>query len=104
VAILLDEACFSATDVFLAAFRGLPRVTLVGTPSGGGSGRARPLVLEHSRLDLRMSSMASFRPDGRVYDGESVEPDVLVHPSPGWWVGREDPVLDEALRRVKSAK
>jgi hypothetical protein len=37
VAVLLDEGCFSATDVFLAAFRGVPGVTLVGTTTGAAS-------------------------------------------------------------------
>lgn len=101
VVVLLDENCFSATDVFLAAFRGLPGVTLVGTPSGGGSGRARGVGLANSRLGLRMSSMASFRPDGRLYDGSSIEPDVVVEPTPGYLIGKEDPALEEALRRLR---
>jgi C-terminal processing protease CtpA/Prc len=100
VAILQDEACYSATDVFLAAFQGLPNVTLVGTPSGGGSGRARRTTLAHSRLEVQASTMASFRSDGRLYDGRSVEPDLPVEPTPAWWVGEEDPVLAAAVRRL----
>jgi C-terminal processing protease CtpA/Prc len=84
--------------VFLAAFRGVAGVTLVGTPSGGGSGRARGEELAHSRIAVQVSSMASFRPDGRLFDGRSVEPDRLAEPSPGFWIGREDPALVEALR------
>jgi hypothetical protein len=101
VVILQDTACFSATDVFLGAFSGWPRVTTVGTPSGGGSGRAVAHRLPGSGLVVRLSSMASFRPDGRLYDGRGVDPDVLVEPSPTDLLGRTDTVLDAAVARLR---
>lgn len=42
VAVLMDARCFSATDVFLSALKGLPNVTLVGEPSGGAVLGLRP--------------------------------------------------------------
>jgi C-terminal processing protease CtpA/Prc len=45
--------------------------------------------------------MASFRPDGRLYDGRGVAPDVPVAPRPTDLLGRTDAVLDEALRRLR---
>jgi hypothetical protein len=78
VVVLLDGGSYSATDIFLGALAGWRGVTLVGTPSGGGSGRSRPVTLAHSGLDLRVSSMASFRRDGKLYDGRGVQPDVTV--------------------------
>jgi len=100
VAVLMDEGCFSATDIFLGAFSGWRKTLLVGAPSGGGSGRARNVRLPRSGLGVRLSSMASFRPDGRLYDGRGVEPDVRVAPRPTDLLGRTDSVLDEALRRL----
>lgn len=100
VAVLLDGDCFSATDVFLGAFKGWRNVTLVGTRSGGGSGRARGAVLERSGLRVAISSMASFRPDGRLYDRNGVEPDVVVEATATDLWGKTDSVLDVALRRV----
>ncbi len=102
VAVLMDGDCFSATDVFLGGFKGLPNVTLVGEPSGGGSGRAVGAVLERSGLRVRISTMASFRSDGRLYDGRGVEPDLLVPPKATDLIGRTDAVLDAALRRLSS--
>lgn len=100
VAVLLDGDCFSATDVFLGAFKGWRNVTLVGTRSGGGSGRARVAVLERSGLRVAVSSMASFRPDGRLYDRNGVEPDVEAKPSATDLVGKTDTVLEAALERL----
>lgn len=102
VVVLMDTACFSATDIFLGAFKGLRNVTLLGTPSAGGSGRAsHGGVLRHSGLRFRLSSMASFLPDGKLYDGNGIHPDVLVHPQPTDAFGRTDTALEAALRRLR---
>lgn len=97
VVLLMDTGCFSATDIFLGAFAGRPGVTLLGVPSGGGSGRARSAPLAHSGLGVRLSTMISFRPDGAPYDGRGVAPDVLVEAPPEWHVGGRDPQLEAAL-------
>ncbi len=100
VIVLLDRGCYSATDIFLGAFELLPQVTLMGRPSGGGSGRSRSYALDGLQLEVRLSSMASFRPDGSPYDGVGIAPDVLAEPTADWFVGRDDPVLDLALERL----
>ena len=50
VVVLMDSVCFSATDIFLGAFKGWRNVTLMGTPSGGGSGCAVSTRLKHSNI------------------------------------------------------
>jgi hypothetical protein len=82
VVVLSDASCFSATDIFLAALAGRPRVTLMGTASSGGSARSQGFKLEHSGIEVRCASMASFRPDGRLYDGRGVEVDVVIAAEP----------------------
>lgn len=101
VVILMNGGCFSATDIFLGALKGVEGVTLLGTPSGGGSGRARTWVLANSMLEIRLSSMASFRPDGRLYDGRGVAPDVVVEQESGNWIGRGDRQFEAALQKLK---
>ncbi len=102
VAVLMDGGCFSATDVFLGALKGARGVMLVGTPSGGGSGRARVHALPASGFSVRLSSMASFRPDGRLFDGNGVEPDVLVEPAPqDFTVEGSDAQLAAAMKALK---
>lgn len=101
VVVLMDGFCFSATDIFLGALDGLRNVTLLGVPSGGGSGRSQALRLKHSGLEVRVSSMASFRPDGKLYDGNGVSPDVLVEPKATDWIGRTDTMFEAALKRLR---
>jgi hypothetical protein len=101
VVVLMDSGCFSATDIFLGAFKGWRNVTLVGTPSGGGSGRARVVELSHSRIQLQFSSMASFQPDGKLYDGRGVMPDIEVAPRATDLIGKTDAALETALKRLR---
>jgi C-terminal processing protease CtpA/Prc len=96
IAVLMDGANFSATDVFLAAFKGRTGVTLIGEPSGGGSGYALPYVLQYSQIGIRLSSMASFRPNGQLYDGKGIEPDVYRCSEPEDLNGKSDNVLNYA--------
>ncbi len=98
VVVLSDAGCFSATDIFLGALELLPNVTLVGTASSGGSARSQGFRLPHSGIEVRCASMASFRPDGRLYDGRGIEVDVEVLPAPDFHVhGGRDAALEAAL-------
>ncbi len=101
VVILADTSCFSATDVFLGAFQGHRNVTILGAPSGGGSGRKQTHRLANSGIEVELSTMASFRPDGRLYDGRGIEPDVPVAPDPNDFRGASDAVLKAALDHLK---
>lgn len=44
--------------------------------------------------------MASFQPSGKLFDGQGVEPDVHLEPTPDYFVGGRDRLLEEALRRL----
>jgi len=98
VVVLCDAGCFSATDIFLGALERLPQVSLVGKASSGGSARSQSFRLPKTGIEVRCASMASFRPDGRLYDGRGVEVDVEVDPAPGdLLLGGGDAQLDAAL-------
>jgi hypothetical protein len=101
VALLIDSGCFSATDIFVSAFSGRRNVTLVGTPTSGGSGRSQNHRLENSGLTVRLSTMASFRADGRLYDGKGIAPDVEAAPTLEDFLGRGDSVLEKALEVLR---
>ena len=105
VVTLMNQKCFSATDIFLGAFKGWPNVTLVGQPSGGGSARSESFSLPMSECRIRCASMASFQPNGKLYDSNGVQPDVVVEPTPEYFLnGSADPFLSKALDLLKSGK
>ena len=96
VVILMDRWNFSACDIFLGAFKGWKNVTLMGLPSGGGSGCRQEYRLSNSGIRIRLSRMASFQPNGRLYDGNGIQPDIVVESVPTDFIGRSDTVLDKA--------
>lgn len=102
VIVLLDEKCFSATDIFLSALKGWRGVTLMGSASGGGSARQVGVSLPISRMSFSLASMASFQWTGQLYDTRGIHPDVVVHPGPTYFlVGGRDNIREEALKRLK---
>ena len=103
VVILSDAGCFSATDIFLGALELLPRVTLMGTASSGGSARSQEFTLPLSLIEVKCASMASFRPNGKLYDGRGIEVDIEIEPDPSYFIaGGEDRVLDAAVAHLVS--
>ncbi len=101
VIVLQDEGCFSATDNFLGALKAHPNITLMGTTSGGGSGRMADYTLPNSHLSLTLCQMASFATTGLMYDGNGVPPDVVVTPKvTDYLTGKGDSVLDAAVAKL----
>lgn len=102
VVVLADSWCFSATDIFLSALHGRPRVTLMGEASAGGSARSQSFTLPHSQIRVKCASMVSYRPDGRLYDGRGVEVDVeLPLQATDLLQGGTDSVLESACEHLR---
>jgi C-terminal processing protease CtpA/Prc len=101
VVVLLNARCFSATDIFLAGLKGMKGVTLIGTPSGGGSALVQDVQLGETPFRVRIGSMASFQADGTLFDGNGVRPDVVVEPVPEYHIGGKDNVLEAAVQRLR---
>lgn len=102
--ILMDRWNFSACDIFLGAFKGFKNVTLIGKPSGGGSGCYQEYRLWNSRIKVHLSSMASFQPNGKLYDGNGIQPDIVVEPVPTDFIGQTDYALETAIRHIIQKK
>ncbi|MEE8107158.1 MAG: S41 family peptidase [Planctomycetota bacterium] len=100
IVLLIDSGCFSATDIFVGAFAGRPGVTLMGTATGGGSGRTQSFQLANSGLRIKLSTMASFRRDGSMYDGSGIKPDVVRKPTLKDCSGEGDSILEAARKRL----
>jgi hypothetical protein len=100
VIVLMNAKCFSATDIFLAGLKGMKNVTLLGTPSGGGSGNSESLDLGNTPIRVTLSTMASFQATGKLFDGNGVHPDILLHQEPEYYIGSRDNVLGRALEII----
>ncbi|MEM8713580.1 MAG: S41 family peptidase, partial [Planctomycetota bacterium] len=101
VVVLIDAGCFSATDIFAAAMGELPGVTLLGETTSGGSARVQSFELPSTGIRVRCASMASFQPNGRLYDGNGVSPDIEVSSDPADLLrGDSDAQLAAAVKLI----
>ena len=97
----MDTWNFSAWDIFLGALKGWKNVTLMGQSSGGGSGCRESYRLRNSQIKIYLSSMASFQPNGKLYDGNGIQPDVIIEPIPTDFIGKTDSILQAAIQRLQ---
>ena len=104
VVVLIDAGCFSATDIFAAALGELPSVTLMGQATSGGSARSLRHPIESLGIELRLASMVSYQPSGKLYDGVGAQPDVVVECVATDLIGKTDRVLEEAERYLSDEK
>ncbi|MFI4916501.1 MAG: S41 family peptidase [Phycisphaerales bacterium JB060] len=102
VVVLMDEGCFSATDIFLGAMKGLPNVTLIGTPSSGGSARSNGHDIDSLGVEIGLATMVSYAPDGKLYDGNGITPDAHVTPTATDLIGHTDTQLDAAIEHLRA--
>jgi hypothetical protein len=47
--------------------------------------------------------MASFQPNGRLYEAHGTIPDVMAEPIATDWIGRTDTVLAAGVARIEGA-
>jgi hypothetical protein len=104
VVFLMNEKCQSASDVTLSAIKGFGNITLVGLPSSGSSGAVVLTTLKNSGFGLRLSSMASFQKDGKLFDSFGVEPDTIIGPSAQYFIfNGPDRMLDKAIEIINGS-
>ncbi|WP_372370329.1 S41 family peptidase [Candidatus Uabimicrobium sp. HlEnr_7] len=102
IVVLINSNCFSATDIFLGALKRRKNIKIIGTPSSGGSGRSKTFRLENSGIGFKISRMASFQANGKLYDCNGIFPDILVYSQPEFELGTSDVVLEKALEKLKT--
>lgn len=81
--VLTDGLTYSASEDFLHGLQGLPHVTVIGAPSGGGSGRPRTLPIIPG-WQLTLSTALTFDRTGHCIEGQGIPVD-----------HRSDPFVDD---------
>ncbi|HYO83506.1 MAG TPA: S41 family peptidase [Bryobacteraceae bacterium] len=96
VVLLADGYCNSACEDFLVPFKTSGRGILVGETTNGSSGQ--PYYYDFGNgMAFRVSTKRYYMPDGSVFEGVGIKPDVEVRPSVDDWRAGRDPVLVKAL-------
>lgn len=103
VVVLVDEGCFSASDIFAAGIKQGDNVTLLGNITGGGSGFSSKKYLPNSHIKVKLSRMFSYQPNGTIYDGHGVIPNVIVDYTLNDKLGKSDSQLTQAVELVEKS-
>jgi len=83
IAILIDSACFSSNEYFIAGMKDNKRALLIGETTGGGSGNPKKFIIPYKNLsfELFISSWIYYRPNGKPLEGLGVKPDIILRPT-----------------------
>jgi carboxyl-terminal processing protease len=104
VQLLVSAGTSGAAEVFAAALHGNKRADLVGEHTIGRAAEQKLVKLSDNR-GLWLTYLRYYTPGGQLIHGAGLDPDVPVNePDPefGAKLSEADPLLDEAMRRVRS--
>jgi len=99
VAVLTGPFIMSSAEAFLLMMRQGKQVTLIGDRSFGSSGNPQPHTLENG-VTLYLPSWKAMRPDGTCFEGEGIQPDVIVKAKPKTFT-KSDPIIERALNLLR---
>ena len=100
VVVLTNRGCYSATNTFVRDVKGLPRVTILGDQTGGGSGLPFSSELPNG-WGVRFSACPMF--DAAMHQIEfGIEPDIYVSLSPDDAARGVDTLIEHARALLKT--
>lgn len=96
VVVLISGMTFSAAEDFCSAYVGLKRGVLIGEPTGGSTGQPLSFSLPGG-LMARVCTKRDMYPDGSEWNGQGIQPTLVVHPTVAAIQTGQDLVLTAAL-------
>jgi C-terminal processing protease CtpA/Prc len=97
VVLLTGTDCFSACDTFSSALKTNSLATVVGEPTGGGTGTPLVFKLPVTGLSFRYSVVRGMTADGKPIEGVGTAPDQLIERTQDERVAGHDEQLLKAL-------
>lgn len=99
VAVLMGKKNMSSCEAFLLMMRQTPQCKLFGETTWGSSGNPQPYNLGNG-VTVFLPSWKAMTPDGTVFEGKGIKPDVEVLTKPADFKDK-DPVLVVALEWLR---
>ena len=99
IAVLTWPVVMSSCEAFLLMMKQVPGAVLVGARSQGSSGNPLPHDLGNG-VTVYLPSWQAMTPDGRVWEGKGIAPDIEVDTVPSDFTAA-DPVLGAALDHLR---
>ena len=99
VAVLMGAENMSSCEGFLLMMRKAPNCKLIGQRSYGASGNPKPTHLGNG-VTVYLPSWKAMLPDGSVFEGQGIAPDISVSTTPAA-LQKRDPILQAALEHLR---
>ncbi len=99
IAVLSGNVVMSSCEAFILMMKQAPNASIIGEPTRGSSGNPRSYDLGNG-VTVYLPSWKAMRPDGTVFEGEGIQPDLLVETQLNDFQNA-DPVLEAALKHLR---
>jgi len=100
VVCMVGQRTVSSGEGFAQMMKCLPQVTTVGERTRGASGNPKGFRLPGLDMTVWFSRWVDMMPDGTVFEGEGIAPDVVVEALPEAYQDK-DPTLERALEVLR---
>lgn len=103
IILLIDEACFSSNEYFIAGLKDNKRAFLIGRTTGGGSGNPVKFIIPYGNnsVELLVSTWIYFRSNSLPLEGRGVRPHLFSGLNLDDFIKKRDKVLEVAIRKAK---
>ena len=100
ICFLTDATAQSASETLLAQVKGLPNVTIIGTPSSGTNGNINVIYLP-GKYTIAYTGMITKNADGSKHHLKGIIPDIILRPTIDGIKNGQDEPLSLAIKIAK---
>lgn len=100
VVLLVNDACFSSADTFIATFSDLQLGPIIGRTDALHSGQPIAIAVPNTEYVLHLSSIINRSASGQIVEGRQIELERTIPWSRGDILSQSDPVLEAALEML----
>lgn len=103
ITVMVDGGTFSSAEDFCVKFRGMKRGSIIGTATGGSTGNGVKITLIKGVAGANICSRKVIAPDGTIFVGIGVIPDIEIQETPETFLANKDIVLEKAVSEITIA-
>lgn len=104
IILLVDSACLSSNEYFIAGLKDNKRAIIIGETTGGGSGNPKKFIIPYKNdfFELFVSSWIYYRSNEQPLEGRGIKPHIKVKETISNMAKGSDAVLRTALKEASN--
>lgn len=104
IILLIDEACFSSNEYFIAGMKDNKRAFLIGRKTGGGSGNPKKFIIPYGNnsFEISISTWIYFRPNKMLLESNGIKPHLSVKLNLNDLIKNRDKILELAIQKANT--